>query len=123
MEEIPKTTSLKYSSLELKFYNIWNRQWKNLIILEREVKFIPTRRFRFDFVHRPSKTAIEIQGRGKHGTFKGLDIDYTKLNLAIVNGWTVFQLSNPMINHSWIEQIGNYIISQQEKCDNCDDVT
>ena len=55
---------------------------------------IPKRKFRFDRVHKESKVAIEINGqtwrKGGHSSGKGLQRDYEKNNLAIVQGYQVF---------------------------------
>lgn len=102
------------SHLEEAFLATWNDKFL-IYPLEREIELIPGKKFRFDFVHRKSKVAIEIHGgtlskhKYGHATGSGLDRDYIKLNLASLYGYTVFQLSSNMINPLWVNHIGNYI--------------
>jgi len=108
----------KRSPLESRFLTLWTNQWGCLIILESEKMIVPGRKFRFDFVHFKTKTAIEIQGgtycrKSRHSSPTGLDRDYTKINLAIINNWKVFQLSTVMVTKDWINAIGNYILEQK----------
>ena len=105
------------SKIEEKFLTIWQKEYP-LTILDREVQLVPGRKFRFDFVHKPSKVAIEIQGGTysrspkAHGTGAGLDRDYEKYNLAQFHGYLVFQLSCKMITESWVELIYEAINSR-----------
>ena len=78
------------SHLEEKFLRIW--QSVGGPALEREVKLIEGRKFRADFVHRPSRTAIEIQGgvwKGRHTHGTGFTKDCEKTILTFCAGWTV----------------------------------
>lgn len=101
------------SKLERRFWLLW--QSVSNIPLEQEKYIIPDRKYRFDFVHAPSKVAIEIQGgiwsRGKsgHKSGTGLERDYEKINLAQAHGWKVFLLSESMISRTWLTTIHNYI--------------
>ena len=71
---------------------------------EREYRFHPVRRFRFDFAWPEQKIAAEVQGGqwirggGRHQRGSSLDNEYTKMNLAILSGWRVFLFSTNMIN-------------------------
>jgi very-short-patch-repair endonuclease len=112
------------STLEAKFIKLFTKHYP-AIKLESEQAIIPKRRYRFDFIHRASKVAIEINGQtysrvihtkkgnftklGGHNSGIGLDRDYEKTNLAAMNGWLVFQLSSKMINQKWIEKIEQMI--------------
>lgn len=95
------------SALEERFLRLWQR--RSDILLEREYHGIPNRKFRFDFCHPPSLVAIEIQGGiwvgGRHSGGVGQLRDFEKLNLAILGGWSVFQLSSEMISDFWIDLI------------------
>ena len=97
------------SSLELKFDFLWNQLYPN-IDLETEVKLIPKRRFRFDYVHHPSKTAIEVNGgnyiRGRHTRASGLENEYEKIRLAAKLGYQTIIISGSQIN----EEVFNDII-------------
>lgn len=105
------------SKIEKIFLTLWEKTYP-LVILDREVQLIPGRRFRFDFVHTPSRVAVEIQGGTysrspkAHGTGVGLDRDYEKYNLAQYHGYLVFQLSCKMINGLWVELIYEAINSR-----------
>ncbi len=100
------------SSLECKFETLWIELYPD-IDLETEVRLIPKRKFRFDYVHFDSKVAIEINGQiwhqGGHSSGTGLQRDYEKLNLAQSSGYKVFQLSKEMINSEWLTLIGDTI--------------
>ena len=64
----------------------------------REYRCIPKRRFRFDFAWLTAHVAVEISGGiwspdMAHGRGWGIQRDYTKSNLAQVEGWIVLQMS------------------------------
>jgi len=73
--------------------------WKlfNIPQPEEEVKFLPDRRFRFDFCWRKYMTAVEVNGgvwiQGRHNRGIGYQKDLEKLNLAQFYGWKVFQFT------------------------------
>ena len=77
---------------------------------------IPDRKFRFDFADYPSQVAIEIQGgiwsrrKKGHNGGTGLERDYEKMNLAQLNGWKVFLLSESMISTTWLTMIENCML-------------
>ena len=62
---------------------------------QREFRFCPTRRYRFDFILEPVKTkiAIEISGggwiKGRHTYGQGYINDTQKYNLAQIMGYMV----------------------------------
>lgn len=96
------------SKLEEKFIDLWINLHPR-IELEREIKAIPGRRFRFDFGHLESKVLIEINGgtfvKSKHSSGKGINRNYEKNNLATLLGFRVFMLSSSMINSYWLNAI------------------
>lgn len=66
------------------------------IELTTEYRFTPTRDYRFDFVHLPSKVALEVQGgvwlpRGGHTSGAGYTKDIEKENLALQLGYRVMK--------------------------------
>lgn len=71
---------------------------------EREWRFHPTRRWRFDFAypHRQPKLAIEVEGgtwvRGRHTRGRGFEQDCEKYNAAASLGWLVFRFTGDMVN-------------------------
>lgn len=62
---------------------------------EKEHRFHPTRRWRFDYADVENKIAIEIEGgiwvRGRHNRAKGFRNDTIKYNQATVLGWRVLR--------------------------------
>jgi len=77
--------------------------------LVREYKFHAGRRWRFDFAHPESKTAIEIEGgvwtKGRHTRPGGFIADCEKYNTAAAMGWAVFRLPEPMVGIQWAQAI------------------
>ncbi len=67
---------------------------------EREVRFHPNRRWRFDFAWPDSMIAVEVDGRAWHvkgGGRHAQDSDREKLNAAAALGWRVFRFSPQML--------------------------
>jgi very-short-patch-repair endonuclease len=77
---------------------------------EREFRFHPTRRWRFDFAYPDIKLAIECEGLtyygnnkdgsmklGRHQTAKGYQEDLEKYEQALLLGWTVYRCSGQMV--------------------------
>jgi very-short-patch-repair endonuclease len=58
---------------------------------EREYRFHPTRKWRFDFAWPAYKVAVEIDGRGRHQTVDGVRKDCEKHNEAVILGWAVLR--------------------------------
>lgn len=77
-------------ALQLKAYNI---------PFEREYRFHPTRRWRFDFVVKGY--AVEIEGgvyrKSRHTTGKGYTADCEKYNEAALMGWRVLRFTTEMV--------------------------
>lgn len=77
------------------------------IPFEREYRFHPVRRWRFDFAlctavnGVPTSYAIEIEGgswiAGRHNRGKGFEADLRKYNEAAKMGWTVLRFTSNMI--------------------------
>ena len=97
---------VRESPLESKFLALW--QSLDGPALEREFRFHDIRKFRFDFAHLASKTAIECEGgsykgKGRHFSPTGFTNDAIKYNLATLAGWSVFRLPGQLVN---MENIG-----------------
>jgi len=66
---------------------------------EREVKFHPTRQWRFDFVWHQQRVAVEIHGgtfmagRTGHTSGVGVQRDCEKSNAAVLLGWRVLHFT------------------------------
>ncbi len=96
---------MKTSTLEKKFISIWKRRslmggpdWvAELPEPERERKFHPVRKWRFDFAWPAYRVALEIDGgifsKGKerlnHASGPGIQADHEKRNAAAELGWRV----------------------------------
>lgn len=68
----------------------------------RELKFHPSRRWRFDFAWpEPEKVALEIEGAvwtgGRHTRGSGFVADCEKYNTATQMGWKVFRVTGGMV--------------------------
>jgi very-short-patch-repair endonuclease len=96
------------SKLEHSFLRMWSGP-----SLVREHRFDPKRRWRFDFAHIASRTAIEIEGgtwgKSRHTTGKGFEVDCEKYNAATMAGWRVIRLTNRMINSIVLMRIAIFI--------------
>lgn len=64
---------------------------------QREHRFHPTRKWRFDFAWPEQQTAVEIEGgvwtRGRHVSPKGFLADLEKYNAAASLGWSVLRFA------------------------------
>ena len=88
--------------------------------LAREFVFHPTRKWRFDFAHVESRTAIEIEGgiwtASRHTTGRGFSNDCEKYNEAALRGWAVFRLTDAMINLPTLGRIHHHIKTKHLPC-------
>ena len=70
---------------------------------EREYRFHPTRRWRFDFAWPDYMLAVEVEGgvwiRGAHNRGAGFIKDCIKYNEAAVLGWVVLRVAGAMITN------------------------
>jgi hypothetical protein len=71
---------------------------------ERELRFHPTRRWRFDFAWPDVKLACEVEGlvrsasKGGHQSIGGARQDMDKYEAALLLGWTVYRCHRDMIH-------------------------
>ena len=98
----------KKSILEARFIELWRAH--DGAELAEEFRFHHTRRWRLDYAHLPSMTAIELQGgvwmaKGGHNTGTGITRDCEKGNEAKFLGWTVFHLTKDMIHGANVQRI------------------
>lgn len=96
------------SKHQQKFRLYWSAVAAHLPLAE-EHAFHPSRRWRFDFAHVPSRTAIELHGAiwagGRHTRGGGMQADCEKALAAACAGWVVVALVPPMITVPTLEQI------------------
>ena len=69
---------------------------------EREYRFHPPRRWRFDFAFLGLGIAVEVDGGvysgGRHTRGSGFEKDCEKLNQAALLGWRVLRFTGAMVN-------------------------
>lgn len=69
----------------------------------RELRFHPTRRWRFDYAWPALRLAVEIEGGlhvrggGRHNRAEGFQRDVHKYNTAVLLGWRLLRVTYPMI--------------------------
>lgn len=68
---------------------------------EREYRFHPKRRWRFDFAFPEQRVAVEVEGgvfvNGRHSRGAGMLADMEKYNAAAEAGWVVLRYGNAHI--------------------------
>ncbi|MCC6356991.1 MAG: hypothetical protein IT577_24145 [Verrucomicrobiae bacterium] len=93
--------------MEDKFAGLWSKLGGPP--LEREYRFAPPRRWRFDFAHPQSRVAVELEGgvwnRGRHNRPLGFIADCEKYSAAALAGWTVVRLTEGQITEERVEEI------------------
>lgn len=74
---------------------------------EKEYRFHPVRRWRFDFAWPDLSVAVEIEGgvwtRGRHTRPLGYEADLEKYNTAALLGWTVLRYTPAMLKSPQIQ--------------------
>lgn len=81
---------------------LWQVLQAKLLMPEREFRFHPTRKWRFDFAWQAKRIAVEIEGgiwiNGAHVRGKHFESDSEKYNEAALLGWTVIRLTRATID-------------------------
>ena len=80
--------------------------------MEREYRFHPRRRWRFDFAWPDLKVAVEVEGGvwqyGRHNRARGFLADLEKYNEAAVMGWLVLRVAREHVENGqaleWLEK-------------------
>lgn len=69
---------------------------------ERELRFCPPRRWRFDLAWPEHKVAVEIHGAvwtsGRHTRGAGFSMDRAKVNTAQLRGWICLEFTTTMLS-------------------------
>ena len=81
------------------------------IPFEREFRFHPDRKWRFDFAIHSHKLAVEVEGgvwlAGRHSRGSGYEKDCEKYNTATILGWRLIRVSPGQVKKGlairWIE--------------------
>jgi very-short-patch-repair endonuclease len=103
------------SKLETKFLFLW--RCLDGPALEREYRFHPTRKWRSDFAHVPSRTLIEVEGGiflrtgGRHSRGSGYAADAEKYLEATLAGWRVVRLTERQLTGDWVERVRDLCLS------------
>jgi len=102
------------SALERKFEIMWRELGGPALVEEH--KFHPVRKWRFDFAHMESKTAIELEGgvgnRSRHTATAGYIKDCEKYNTATALGWRVFRIPGYWLTFNKLTEIKDAISCQ-----------
>ncbi|AZY50856.1 hypothetical protein ACLQ9F_12010 [Bordetella avium] len=92
------------------------RDLRALKVLEaqREFRFAPPRRWRFDFAWPEQKFAVEIEGgvwtSGRHTRGAGFVADTEKYNAAALAGWKVLRFTEKSVRDgSAVELVARYL--------------
>ena len=85
----------------------------------REFQAIPGRKFRFDFCFREARLLIEINGGtyngGSHGRGVGINRDYEKHNLAVINNWRVLSFDTKQVKSGAALQVTEQLINNHKQ--------
>ena len=86
--------------------------------MQREYKFHPTRKWRFDFAWPKLKVALEIEGgiwaKGRHVNPQGFILDCEKYNEASSLGWVVLRCPPSFISSKMVTWLKDVI--QRRSC-------
>ncbi len=91
---------LRQSDLERAFVTHWIQCSDGAPDPLAEYTFSEAWGFRFDFAWPAHQVAIELQGVKDHASAKGLMRDCIKMNLAMTEGWVVFQATTRMLGRN-----------------------
>jgi|TARA_R100001530_G_C4218499_1_gene129312 very-short-patch-repair endonuclease len=101
----------KQSALERRFEIMWRELGGPALVEEHQ--FHPVRKWRFDFAHMESKTAIELEGgvwgQSRHTKPVGYIRDCEKYNAATALGWSVFRIPGYWLTLDKLTEIKNAI--------------
>jgi len=97
------------SELEESFLSLWKALARECTLPDREVRFHPTRRWRFDFAWPIERVAVEIEGgvwsRGGHTRGKVFIANCDKYNAAAVMGWKVLRYTTNHLRERPVQTI------------------
>ena len=101
----------KQSVLERRFEIMWRELGGPALVEEHQ--FHPTRKWRFDFAHLESKTAIELEGgvgrKSRHTSTSGYIKDCEKYNTSTALGWSVFRIPGYWLTFDKLNEIKDAI--------------
>lgn len=90
---------------------------------EKEYRFHPKRKWRFDFYLPDHRTGIEFEGRnmkkgaheGRHTSWKGFTEDCIKYSWANILGYKVLRVTAPMLYNGQAYQLIEAIIKYEDE--------
>ena len=104
------------------FCHLWSLLAPNQPQPEREYRFAPPRRWRFDCAWPALGVAVEIEGvvfsgKGRHQTAKGLEADCEKYNTATLLGWRLLRFTQVDLRNepAWVVESVTTLLAQQRK--------
>ena len=112
LSEVASISRFPNSDKAGEFAAAWFAMFGDELPFEREYRFHPARRWRFDFAWPDRRVAVEIDGNAWHvrgGGRHAQDADREKHNEAVLAGWAVFHLSPQQITADWLRKIYDYI--------------
>ena len=99
------------NGLTVKFEHLW-QEWGGPELI-KEYRFHVSRRWRFDYYHEPTKTAVELEGGlysgGRHTRADGFRGDIEKYNAAAMQGITVLRLGTGQVDAAHVAEIADYV--------------
>ncbi len=99
------------SVLETRFLTLWGRIDGPKLV--EELKFHPSRKWRFDFAHPDTMVAVEIEGgiwdQSRHTRPVGFIKDCEKYNAGTKLGWFIFRLPGIFITEEALLEIKELI--------------
>ena len=99
------------NALAAKFEHLW-QSWGGPE-LTKEHRFHPHRRWRLDYYHASTRTAVELEGGlfsgGRHTRAAGFLGDCEKYNAAAMMGITVLRLGTGQVDHQHVTEIIDWI--------------
>lgn len=108
------TRDSEKEKLARQFEYLW-RMWDGPE-LTKEHRFHVQRRWRFDYYHAASNTAIELHGgvwsEGRHTRGRGFLGDLEKMNAAQMQGITVLQLGTGQVDDAHVGEIADWVRKQ-----------
>lgn len=86
---------------------------------EREYRFAPSRRWRFDFCWPAAMVAAEAEGGhwtgGRHTRGGGFEADAEKYNAAALLGWRVFRFTAGMLDRDEAIPVLKQVLENKER--------
>lgn len=105
------------SKPEQEFEALWERTFPDVDLI-KEVRLIKGRRWRWDWVHEPSRTALELDGggwlHGRHHRPQGRINDNEKDLAALEAGYVTIRFVPEMVDTELLHQI-HRVMEQREQ--------